>query len=201
MPYDLLQQLPLVGLGRAPARFAAPVTLCLALLAGQGVLALTNRWPGRTFWIVPACLALLVFELLPIPAQLDQAEIPAIYERLSGAPCVGALFELPTDARSEREMQRLYYQLAHRCPISGGYLARNQPTTAIQDAWERYAREPSPEAANRIRAELLHAGFARIVFWRDGYEDDSELDERALRLLGGGDPWYAARDGIVVNLH
>jgi hypothetical protein len=37
MPYRVLQQVPLVGVGRAPARFVAPATLCLAILAAQGV--------------------------------------------------------------------------------------------------------------------------------------------------------------------
>src|SRR5207253_242240 len=60
-PYSLFEQLPLVGIGRTPARFMGPALLCLALLTAWGVLALRQRVPSAARLVAPAAALLVLF--------------------------------------------------------------------------------------------------------------------------------------------
>jgi hypothetical protein len=214
MPYDLLRSASLVRLGRAPARFAAPATLCLAVLAGYGVVALARRAPTRHPWAV-AAVVLVGAELLAAPFPLHVPRTPAMYQALSREPCPGPLFELPVLSRSGdiddvppanrpdvREKERLYFQVAHGCPISGGYVSRNRSLTDLQQAWQDFARGAGDPDPATMRARLAEAGFARLVIWRDAYASDAALrrDEDAARRMGLGAPWYDGADGAAYRL-
>ncbi len=203
LPYALLQRLPLVGFGRAPARFAAPATLCLALLAAWGVVALRQRL-RRARWVPGLCGLLVALELLPLPFPLSRPDVPGLYQALAAEPCPGPVFELPVEPGSELEKWRLFFQIAHGCPISGGYVSREQQATAIQRRWQEYAQRPAEAqrpAAEALRAELLAAGFVEVAFWREAYAspDEAGREEVALRLLASS-PRYDGPDGALYPL-
>ena len=209
MPYALLEQVPLVGLGRAPARFAAPATLCLAVLAAYGVVAIRRRlerFPSaseRAPRIAgAACAALLAFELFSAPFPLAWPSTPPIYQALAARGCHGPLLELPVEPDSAREKERLYFQVSHGCPISGGYVSRNQDETELQRSWQAALESGSAESAASLRESPEMADFADIVLWREAYRDEEELrrEEQLLRDLLVRPPWYEGEDGVIFSL-
>src|SRR5207247_1443250 len=96
MPYQALQAVPLLQVGRAPARFAAPATLCLALLAAQGVVALRRR-VARPDRVAAWCALLVGLELLAVPFPVEPLPTSPVYQALAAQPCRGPLFEIPVD--------------------------------------------------------------------------------------------------------
>src|SRR5581483_7030839 len=205
MPYTVLQQLPFVALGRAPARFAAPASLCVALLAAFGVVALGERL-RRVGWTALAGAALVGVELLAVPLPLSEPPASPLYAWLAARPCRGPLFELAIDTSAYRywDKRRLYFQTQHGCPISGGFIARNLVLTPEQEAWLSYAHhtKPSPALANAMRTRLLEAGFTDVVIARDAYADKRHYrrDRDVARALVGVPPAYDGPDGVVIPL-
>ena len=128
LPYGLLQRLPGLNIARVPARWGLLVTLCLAPLAGLGIVALARRFPGLNrlrirLVLAPLLLITLVGEHLAVPYPLERPDAPPFYRALDRSPEPGAVLEWPfCDACSESRSD--YYQTVHRRPLVGGYIAR-----------------------------------------------------------------------------
>ena len=130
MPYNLIERIPGFNISRSPDRFAMPLMLCLAVLAGYGVLRLAGRAPGgRPAWVLPGAvgaglLALLLVELWPAPYPQLPAPIPAYYQVLGQDPADYAILELPREDSYWHGAFRMYFQTAHHKRIFYGYISR-----------------------------------------------------------------------------
>jgi hypothetical protein len=129
-PWALVRYVPIVGLARTPARFAAVMTLGLAILFASAL-----AWYGRTrphdrCRMLLMVAVLLAFELLPAPLILHSAAVPAIYTRVADAPAHVTLIELPFGVRDGTSSlgnfsgRTQFFQTAHGKTILGGYLSR-----------------------------------------------------------------------------
>src|SRR5215210_4721531 len=111
---------------RVPARFAAFVSLTVAVFAALGIDRLLKRLrERRTRAAVAAALALLLAaELAPKRVRwvplLRQEKFPAVYHWLAGQEDVRALVELPIRP-SAKETEAMYYSTLHWKPIANGY--------------------------------------------------------------------------------
>ncbi|MFN8512536.1 MAG: hypothetical protein U0841_08090, partial [Chloroflexia bacterium] len=126
LPYRLVQAVPLANLFRVPARFGLLVTLCLAVLAGIGLVGLAQRFPklatGRARLIaLPLLTLMLLVEQFPAPYPLVPVEEPAFYRQLAASSERGAVLELPF---ALTRSSSLFNQTIHGRPIIGGYLSR-----------------------------------------------------------------------------
>jgi hypothetical protein len=126
LPYRLLQQVPLANVFRVPARFGLLVTLCLAVLAGLGLVGLARRFPRLTagrarLFALPLLTLALLAEHFPAPYPLTPVEEPPFYRQLAASSEQGAVLELPFALTRSIS---LYHQTIHRRPIIGGYLSR-----------------------------------------------------------------------------
>lgn len=126
LPYRLVQQIPGVNVSRVPARFALLVTLCLAVLAGLGLVGLCARFPrlrgGRCRAIaVPLLVVALLAEHVAAPYPLTAVTPPPFYRQLAASAEPGAVLELPF---SLTRSTSLFGQTVHGHPIVGGYLSR-----------------------------------------------------------------------------
>lgn len=132
-PYNLLYEfLPGFSSIRSPHRFYVFVVLFLAILAGYGMLWLSQRVrPGWRQILVPLLMVVAIFELWPIPLRLVKVprgveELPGIYEHVSKLPPDSVLLELPiVIGQSERELEMdarsMYSSTFHRHPLVNGY--------------------------------------------------------------------------------
>ena len=129
-PWSLLRYVPIVGLARAPARFAVVTALGLAVLFAAALVFLGRRYPKQRPRILWGVSALLVFELLPMPIPLYSAAVPAIYERVTAAPADVRLLELPWGVRDgttsvgDFSARSQFFQTVHGKSLIGGYLSR-----------------------------------------------------------------------------
>ncbi|HET9495881.1 MAG TPA: hypothetical protein VFR15_16770 [Chloroflexia bacterium] len=130
MPYRLLENLPVFNISRSPDRFDMPVTLCLALLVGYGVNALSDRLARGNQSVRPArgvsvaAVALIVVELMPFPYPQSTADVPRWYSQLAAAPGDYSILELPPQGDYWHGAYRMYFQTAHGKPTFGGYISR-----------------------------------------------------------------------------
>jgi hypothetical protein len=94
-PWALVRYAPIVGLARTPARFAAVMTLGLAILFASALAWYGRTRPHARRRMLLTVGALLAFELFPAPLVLHSAEVPAIYKRVAEEPAHVTLLELP----------------------------------------------------------------------------------------------------------
>jgi hypothetical protein len=129
-PWAIMRYLPLIGLARAPARFAVVAALGLAILFAAALVYLGRRYPKRRPVILAGVAALLVFELMPIPVPLYSASVPEIYRTVAAAPDDIRLLELPwglrdgTTSVGDFSARSQFFQTVHGKSLIGGYLSR-----------------------------------------------------------------------------
>lgn len=131
LPYAwLVQVVPFMDISRSVSRFDAVVMLALAVLAAAGLNRLAGRGRGgrRIAW---ATLALIVFEFLPAPYPLSEADTPAWYRTLAADPRPGAVLNLPMNYDRPGY---LLYQTVHGKPLSVAYISRDDPRTLTERA-------------------------------------------------------------------
>ncbi len=133
MPYQLLSDLPFLGVARVPLRFALMVSLALAVLAAQGLAVLAARARVRAYHPLAqagllAVLALLAgIELFNVPRTLIAPQAHPFFEGIAAHGSEGAhdaVLELPYGQRTAPAM---FDQTVHQRPIPGGYTARHYP--------------------------------------------------------------------------
>jgi hypothetical protein len=136
--FPLMRVVPGLHSMRAPARFAAFVSLTVAFLAAWGLDRLAERLGlagvarrrgGRWRSVAAGGAAvvaglLLALELAPRPVHwvrvLSADEFPDVYGWIRGRPEIRALVELPLRPNST-EAAYMYYSTLHWKPIANGY--------------------------------------------------------------------------------
>ncbi len=126
-PWALLRYVPLLGMARAPSRFAIVAVLGGAMLFGYAIDILRRQ----RMWTALAILALmLALELDPVPRQLFPADVPAVYDLVASGDESRAVLELPTGVRDgtsslgDFNARSQFFQTRHGHPLVGGYLSR-----------------------------------------------------------------------------
>jgi hypothetical protein len=218
-PYGLLQQAPLVSIGRTPARFMGMGMLALAILAAAGVAALGQRRDadphssgqrpqaptGRSTAVLAPLAALLVgFEFLSVPFPVSAPRVPGAYQFVAARDCSGPLLELPVDAGSVDQKARMYFQTLHGCAISGGYVSRGGDSTDLTEDWRKVARQgdPGSRSARRLADEIRSLGFRYAVVWKPTYESDREREQDLVLVRGlfPGEPLFENAESAVYDL-
>lgn len=147
MPFALLEWLPGMDAIAKPERFVVLARLCMAVLAGMGVMwlfrnqrseirnqTMAGNNPKSVQWVAALLLIGLVVELPVHPRYMEAvAELPyyQAFETLANQPA-GGLMELPfATQQSETTGRRMLLQTVHDKPIMAGYLARRYDSPII----------------------------------------------------------------------
>lgn len=132
LPYAwLVRVVPFMDISRSVSRFDAVVMLALAVLAAAGVNRLRQGPPRSGRWLAGAALALILFEFLPAPYPISEADTPAWYRTLAADPRPGAVLNLPMNYDRPGY---LLYQTEHRKPLTVAYISRDDPRTLTDRA-------------------------------------------------------------------
>jgi hypothetical protein len=215
-PYALLGELPLVGFGRAPARFAVLPALAAAVLAGSGLEVLAGaarrrRGPLAGRATALALTALLLFETLPAPYPTEAMPSLALAERIAAAAGAGAVLELPYFAD---DAPRMLYQTVHQRPIFSGYISRQPPKPLLERApvladLMRPAGQPDIVPVDAPLAVLATFGVTLIVVYRPPYyrpdvatraPSEAQLRQRVEALLRVAGPDWEDETGALYRV-
>jgi hypothetical protein len=136
LPYQIYDQLPLVSVGRVPARLIVFGLVGLAVLAGTGFDVLTSWLKPKHKMLAPLA-ALLVLSLVALeywnpPIHLSQITAPAIFEDIRDEPGDFSVLHAPwgrlTGTTGVGHQTggpiTMYYQRIHEKASFGGYIAR-----------------------------------------------------------------------------
>lgn len=152
LPYQVYDQIPLLGAGRAPARLIVFGLVGLAVLAGIGLDFLTS-WLRRRYRKIVGLAAtvviasLVVLEFWNPPINLAQLETPAVFEEIRDEPGDFSVLHAPwgrstgsaTGGYGAGSALPDYYQTIHEKPSFGGYIARAR---AIDFSFPSLSQEP-----------------------------------------------------------
>ncbi len=124
--FALYHQLPFAGISRTPGRFSLLTLAVMGILASGGLAYLMEKLKDRGTWIGLIAIALVVVELMPVPALKDPPPVPseyvvnAMWERGRGTVLELPRLGIPSIYRME------YHQVYHGMPLITGYVSRPQ---------------------------------------------------------------------------
>lgn len=184
LPYALFAQIPLLNIARVPNRLSLIVTLCLAILAGLALVALSQRYGARIgtrprIAFTAILTVLLLAEHLILPFPLEAVSAPPFYRQLATSPEQGTVLELPYCKQCSITN---YRQTVHGRPVIGGYIARRLVYPIRDSPLFRELLPPGEDMTPGVeqaaigRQILAYAGVHWIVVIRD----DPDLDPDAI---------------------
>ena len=141
LPYAALAQLPVLGLGRVPARYGVFVVLALAVIVGYCIDELGRRWSHR--YLAALLPSVLIFvEVLAVPINMDNrlVTMPAYYREImlpAANERAGSVLDVPYDLAGAigPACDYMVYQTIHQRPIVSGYISRApQPAVHMLDS-------------------------------------------------------------------
>jgi hypothetical protein len=204
LPYQLLSQIPGMGLARRPSHFVVLATIALVPLATLGLQALGERL-RRPHLLVGLAAVLLIFEYLPRPLPPIPLTVHPIYGQLASSP--GALMVVPEVNKDTFSLQR---QLLHKRPIVGGFLARTPEnpfvayTPGVRQLW-RLQPEPAavtepPDVLGPLA--LRSANITQFVVDRAWVTPEQQAAAEAAisQVLPGLQPSYSDEAVLVYDL-
>lgn len=209
LPYRLFSELPLINNSRSPIRFMALAQLGLAMLAGWGVLWLSEQFARlaslkRYTLPVVSGLALLIFglETNVLPLALEKLPQPALFSQIKNEPNY-ALLELPITLHYIEDSKRMYYQTLHEHPISSGYISRKvfdyqrDPSSPFGYFFDVFPSKPEPifvnEKQNLPLRILNYYNFGYVINYKQDYKPGNwqfSDTEKYLQELFGHGPDY-----------
>jgi hypothetical protein len=133
-PWAIMRYLPIVGAARTPARFAIPMMIAIAVAFAWALDRL-----GLSRGVLTLVVAVLAFELWPVPRPTSSGLVPRGYDVISADHRDIAVLDLPfgirdgTDEIGRLNSATLLHQTVHGKRIVGGYLSRI-PAPAFQRA-------------------------------------------------------------------
>ena len=120
LPYNLLHaHVPGFSAAGIPGRFVVMTSLVTAVLAGYGLAALSQRFPG--IWpMAPLVAALAIsLEFLTVPVNGSRTALPQFYRSMAEDGQQYAILDVKWDAN-----YLMHAQTVHGKPLVGGWLAR-----------------------------------------------------------------------------
>lgn len=136
LPYQIYDQLPLLGERRVPARMIVFGMIALSVLSGIGLNALTTWLKPRHMMVAPllavAVLGVVVLEYWNPPVFLTELSTPDIFDEIRDEPGDFTVLHAPLGRRSGWTYTgdptggpiTNYYQTLHGKASFGGYLSR-----------------------------------------------------------------------------
>ena len=217
LPYRFLESLTLMQLVRFPDRYNVVLSIPVAMLAGQGVYALTAGLRRDKVLRRTAVLsALLLFEYL-VTFDMLSLHTPAWYAELAEESGQFGILDVPMRVQTW-DTKYNFYQLTHGKPLVEGHVSRPSPEmfdyiNSVPLLGAIYAKErppidfinPSPTMrqlqAGDIRYLIVHKEFLGpddVTYWRQWlvvppiYEDEDILVfETGVKEVGEALPWLA----------
>ena len=183
LPYEWLNQVPLIGFGRVPSRLAIFLMLALAVASGLGLKSLQDRY-NRPTWVIGIIGVVVFMEFLVIPMNLDMrfTEIPAYYLQSRGPNEVQtAVLDIPIDLIGAQGPAGDYmlYQTVHQRPIVSGYISRT-PRYVLElfqrpfmnELRARIYNDKAPyhfdqQVLSRAKQELSELNIGTVILHRD----------------------------------
>jgi hypothetical protein len=136
LPGLLLRFLPITNGIRVMSRFDVMVTLCLSVLVGLGLTALSrggSASPSRSLLrggLAALCGLAILLEFLSAPLPVLSTETPRVFKAMGREPAPrGSLLDVPLDWRIAKYQ---YYQTAHQRPLIFGFVPRPPPALIRQ---------------------------------------------------------------------
>lgn len=137
LPYRWLYEvLPIVRLGRTPARFVMAVNIAMAVIVALGVREwLRVTFAGRRTALAklapPALIAVVAIginlEYADTPINLAPMDIPPVYAEVASDTSIHVICELPMIDKLQINNWYMYWQTAHGKPTVNGFLTRHSP--------------------------------------------------------------------------
>jgi len=167
LPYRLLDQIPLLNLGRVPARMIVMAQLFLGILAARGIDAAlrgTTRWKPwldvrrRRLWIAAGIGLVAGMEFLCIANVNTRIHLPAVYEQIPQEDGV-SLLNLPMDSYKFDALYMMY-QTRHGIPMGAGRVSR-VTDHGVRGALAEAAPDDTPAILReyKIRYIVVHRAF------------------------------------------
>ncbi len=182
LPWAYLAQLPVLNLLRTPGRFAQPMMLGMAVLAGFGaawMYARLKRWPVVRLATLGMLAFVTAFEgVVVFPTQTFGPSVPPFFQQIAQGGKPGALLTYPslnpqnpgTFEWLGTELQMLH-QTTHQRPITSGYIWRVDDTVYGTISQLESAIDPAPgrdifPKPDDLPAYLRPLGFAYVVIYK-----------------------------------
>jgi len=199
LPYQILDQIPLVGDRRAPTRMIVFGIVGLAVLAGVGFDLLTS-WLRQNYRKIVPLAGLLLFGFVVLeywnpPVQISELARPALFEQIREEPGDFSVLHAPWGRLTGFGVTgdyfggplANYYQTIDERPAFGGLLSRAEEKTL---AW--VGHEPGLHYLACLcadRPDDMNPDLVRGVFrqYRIRYVVIDKLDPRGLPLDRGAD--------------
>ncbi len=176
--FGMLTRIPGVELFRAPARFAALLTLALSALAGAACARLHERFGPIARWATALAIPVLLAESYVVNFPTGPPKpfpVPMIYRAVATLPS-GPLVSLPDYVSGPtwfREPDYQYLSIAHWFPIVNGYSRAVPP--GFVERMQRLMMFPDREAVESIQ----EVGIRYIVVHSREYPAGPSAVERA----------------------
>jgi hypothetical protein len=195
LPYALIKEMPLVGVGRTPGRLNATALFAISILAAYGVTALASRLRQRPF-LLTTLLTLSVigigFEsIVSWPFPTTSAEVPPTMQRIADEAGDGALLHALMNRRWINH-RALYYQTVAQRPIVGGEIHRTIPEAVPWSETLLGLAQPDEWAGDIVPRPTLieRQGWLRtfdigyVIFHKLAHRDDAAYREYLEAMLG-----------------
>lgn len=127
LPYNLIEEIPLLNVGRAPKRILYLTSFVMAVLAGFGLKCILSRLSRQRVVIVSAASLLLVGAEMwqgPLPMQ-SPIQVSPFYEKIANDPEQYAIYDVGEDFLG----LQMYLQTIHRKPLTQGYTSLTSQST------------------------------------------------------------------------
>lgn len=199
LPYNLLLQIPGMGLARRPGHLFVLISIALVPLLALGLGWLFTRPRGQGLVLAAAATILLVFEYMPTPLPVQTQPVHSYYNTVQAAG--GVVFDVPP---GDGVAAPMVAQMEHGQPIMGGYLARTpayditQYAPGIRQLWQVAPDPPtvllnSPDTPARV---LDSYGIRHVLIHRDRLTDGQQdrIARVMQQVLPGAAPAYSDDD-------
>ncbi|MEZ4669280.1 MAG: hypothetical protein R3E39_15350 [Anaerolineae bacterium] len=182
LPWALLYDLPGFSLARTPGRFSFLLALALAVMAGYGYAAVSQKLsakgqsPGFPYSALGTALLMLLIlfdyqSFWPLPTY--DAAIPQPVYALAQRSEVRAVFDVPWDNLLAAK-DALWLQTAHEKPMIAGQVTRRTPASPAKLAVLEQTLNPA----------LLREAGADVVIVHKHYDTDGKAEQSAQSQLG-----------------
>jgi hypothetical protein len=194
LPYQWLIEVPLFREARIPSRWIIMAIMSLAVVVGQILTWITQRWNKFSFAINTCIATIILFEYLPAPLYLGDRSVPLVYYIIAQDTQQGSVLDMPLGLNDSFTSvggwnpRAMYFQTITAKPIIGAHISRI-PISVI-DAYTqmsiigRLAKIEQGEnyttadikADQRLRNEVAQILNLRFIVIPDWYEEEPGSD-------------------------
>ena len=180
LPYYALSRLYVFQLLKMPDRYNVMLSLPVAVMTGYAVADLLARLRDKSrLGVFAALSALVLFEYLSVPVEMQPLRIPPFYEQLAREQGEFGIVELPIDFHTAAK-QYMLYQTVHGHPIIAGHVSRrpSESTAFLDDnpflshLVQMREVDPSLTDVSRQLWALQDAGFRYVILHKTWFDAD-----------------------------